>query len=140
MIRLFIASTVLLLCLASPGHCTQTAAAASDSADQDSAQASTITAPKATATAHNNAEPEPSPKAEPSLEPKSKPAVLGVSRESVSREHSDGKDSAAKRSKAAQQALRQSKGKILKLQRGQGGYTVKVLTNSGKVRNIWVAD
>ncbi|GAA6154432.1 hypothetical protein NBRC116587_38550 [Pseudoteredinibacter isoporae] len=52
----------------------------------------------------------------------------------------DGKASPAGQAKAAQKALKKSKGKVLKVQRGQGGYTVKVLTGSGKVQQIWIAD
>ncbi|MBB6522955.1 hypothetical protein [Pseudoteredinibacter isoporae] len=52
----------------------------------------------------------------------------------------DGKASPAGQAKAAQKALKKSKGKVLKVQRGEGGYTVKVLTGSGKVQQIWIAD
>lgn len=52
----------------------------------------------------------------------------------------DGKASPNGQAEAAQKALKKSKGKVLKVQRGQGGYTVKVLTGSGKVQQIWIAD
>lgn len=52
----------------------------------------------------------------------------------------DGKATPASQAKAAKKALKQSKGKVLKVQRGQGGFTVKVLTGSGKVQHIWIAD
>ncbi|WP_299982391.1 hypothetical protein [uncultured Pseudoteredinibacter sp.] len=52
----------------------------------------------------------------------------------------DGKATPNGQAKAAQKALKKSKGKVLKVQRGQAGYTVKVLTASGKVQQIWIAD
>ncbi|WP_299776171.1 hypothetical protein [uncultured Pseudoteredinibacter sp.] len=52
----------------------------------------------------------------------------------------DGKATPNGQAEAAQKALKKSKGKVLKVQRGQAGYTVKVLTASGKVQQIWIAD
>lgn len=52
----------------------------------------------------------------------------------------DGKDSNAKRTRAAKLAQKKSNGKILKVLRGAAGYTVKVLTPSGRVQEIWIAD
>lgn len=52
----------------------------------------------------------------------------------------DGKDSNAKRTRAAKLAQKKSNGKILKVLRGTAGYTMKVLTPSGRVQEIWIAD
>jgi len=52
----------------------------------------------------------------------------------------DGKDSNAKRTRAAKLAQKKSNGKILKVLRGTAGYTLKVLTPSGRVQELWIAD
>lgn len=53
----------------------------------------------------------------------------------------DGKATPASQTKAAKAAQKKAKGKVLKVQRGTGGYTVRVLTNPDKVvKVIWIAD
>lgn len=55
----------------------------------------------------------------------------------------DGLGTPKGQAQATKKALKQSKEKnleVLSVQRGNKGYTVKILTKSGKVQQIWISD